>query len=71
MPSGRTLPARQAMDIWTMRLRRSGCQAGQRSRSASRCPASQPSPTCPQPSTMQEDNKTPLEGNKPPGNIPP
>jgi hypothetical protein len=35
-----------------------------------RCPPPQPSPTCPQPSTMKEVNKTPLNDNKPPGNIP-
>ncbi|WP_295173652.1 MULTISPECIES: hypothetical protein [unclassified Variovorax] len=47
---GRALRARQAMDMWTMRLRRTGCDRGQRAAVRLRCPPPQPSTTCPQPS---------------------
>ena len=66
---GRALRARQAMDIWTMRLRRTGGDRGQRAAARLRCPPPQPSPTCPQPSTIGDSNGT-RNDNNPTGNIP-
>ena len=50
----RGLRTRQAMDRWTMRLRRTGSARGQRAATRLRCPQPPPSTTCPQPSTIEE-----------------
>jgi hypothetical protein len=49
----------QAMDMWTMRLLRTGCERGQRAAARLRCPPPQPSTTCPQPSTIEEVKNKP------------
>jgi len=47
------------MGMWTMRLRRTGCDHGQRAAARLRCPPPQPSTTCPPPSTMKMEEKKP------------
>jgi hypothetical protein len=54
---GRALRARQATDIWTMRLRRTGADRGQRAATRLRCPPPPPSTTCPQPSTIKDSKR--------------
>jgi len=56
---GWALRGRQAMDIWTILLRRTGCDRGQRAAARLRCPPPQPSTTCPQPPTIEEEKKEP------------
>ena len=69
---GRALRARQAMDMWTMRLRRTGCARGQRAAARPALPhRRQPSTTCPQPSTIEMKSETEERNdNKQAGNIP-